>query len=107
MKRTELERIEREVRRTEKKKDLILNRKDTSGSTNIGMYIDQLFERFLYDEDEIFNTQKDISILEILENMQQNVPSKKWDDILKKAIKKAGVKKREKALTELKELITS
>ena len=107
MKRTEIERIEREVKRVQKREEIAQKRKQSDATPSVAMYISQLYSCFRYDENEIFNTQEDLSILEVLEGMQANIPSHKWDDVLRKAIKKAGIKKREKALGELKELISS
>ena len=106
MKRTELERIEREVKRVQKREELAQKRKQGEGSLSVGAYIDQLHACFRYDENEIFNTQEDVSILEVLEEVQANLPSHKWEDVLRKAVKKAGIKKREKAFIELKELLS-
>ena len=107
MKRTELERIEREVKRVQKRDELAQKRKQGGGSPSVAMYIDQLHACFRYDENEIFNTQQDVAILEVLEGVQANLPSHKWDDVLRKAVKKAGIKKREKAFVELKELMSN
>ncbi len=105
MKRTEIERIEREVKRVHKRDALAQKRQqDTEGETP-GFYIDKLFSLFRYDQSEIFNTQNDISILEVLEEVREKISSKKWDDILRKAIKKSGVKERDKAFMELRELL--
>lgn len=105
MKRTELERIEREVKRIQKREDIDQKRKQGPGVPSVGTYIEQLHACFRYDENEIFNTQEDIAVLEVLEGMQADLPSRKWDDVLRKAVKKAGIKQREKALLELKELM--
>ena len=100
MKRTEMERIEREVRRSQKRSEVI-QRKSDRANNGIASYIERLFSLFRYDENEIFNTQEDIAILELLEQIQLDVPEKKWHDVLRKAIKKAGVKQRDKAYNEL------
>ena len=107
MKRTEMERIEREVKRSQKKEDNLQKRKNLQGNTNVASYIEELFSLFRYDQEEVFNTQKDVEILEIIEKMQAYLPIKKWDDVFKKAIKKTGVRNREKAFQELKELIST
>ncbi len=104
MKRTELERIERQVKRDQKREEIAQKRK-VSGNGSVKDYINQLFNLFRYDDNEIFNTQEDISILETLEQIQSDLPEKKWDDVLRKAIKKAGVKQRDKAFSELKDLM--
>ena len=103
MKRTEMERIERELRRSEKKVDRIAGENSTPGS--VGEYIERLFGLFRYDQSEIFNTAESLEILELLEEMKQDIPEKKWPDVLKKAIKKTQVAQKDKAMSELKELI--
>lgn len=60
---------------------------------------------FRYDATEIFNTGDDIAILELLEDIQANLPAKQWENVLRKAIKKTGVQEKEKAYNELKELM--
>ena len=102
MKRTEMERIERELRRSEKKIGRIAG---DGPAGSVGEYIDQLFGLFRYDQSEIFNTGESLEILELLEKMKQDIPEKKWPDVLKKAIKKTQVAQKEKAMAELKELI--
>ncbi|PJZ70895.1 hypothetical protein CH373_06420 [Leptospira perolatii] len=105
MKRTELERRERDLRKSQKKQETLLKRSSSRGSS-VGDFIDQLSGLFRYDATEIFNTTNEIGILELLEDMQAVLPQKKWDDVLRKAIKKTGVQEKEKAYQELKELLT-
>ncbi len=104
MKRTEIERIEREARRVQKRAEMTNRRKENDG-LSVGAYIDLLFQKLRYDQEEVFNTQNDEKVLEILEDIRNNLPEKKWDDVVRKAIKKTGVTQREKAVTELKELM--
>ena len=107
MKRTDIERKEREVKRMEKRSRLLSKRKENQDEHSVGNYIDVLYGCFRYDDEEIFNTQEDLAILETLEKIQANLPDRKWDDVLRKAIKKTGVKQRERAFIELKELMSS
>ena len=102
MKRTEMERIERELKRQEKKTTRIAG-SGTPGS--VGEYIERLYGLFRYDQTEIFNTSESVEILELLEDMKNDIPEKKWSDVLKKAIKKTQVVEKDKAMEELKELI--
>jgi hypothetical protein len=104
MKRTELEKRERELKRTQKKAD-VLERKSSVRGSNVGMFIEDLFKCFLYDQNEIFNTGEDIKILEILEDMKENLPEKQWDNVLRKSIKKTNVSQKDKAFNELKALL--
>ena len=104
MKRTEIERIEREVRRVQKRTEVI-NRSKRNDGLSVGGYIDLLFGSLRYDHEEVFNTQNDEKVLEILEDIRNNLPEKKRDDVIRKAIKKTSVNQKEKAILELKELM--
>ncbi len=104
MKRTELERRERDLRKAEKKVQLQEKRLASGKGNSVGVYIDELSALFRYDATEIFNTGDDIAVLELLEDIQANLPAKQWENVLRKAIKKLGFKKR-KAYNELKELM--
>ena len=90
------------LRRQEKKVERIAG--GGSGGS-VGDYIERLFGLFRYDQSEIFNTGESMEILELLEEMKEDIPEKKWPDVLKKAIKKTQVAQKEKAMAELKELI--
>ncbi|TGL60189.1 hypothetical protein EHQ58_06725 [Leptospira ognonensis] len=100
MKRTELERRERDLRKMEKKK--IVNGEKESMS--VGDYIDALFGLFRYDTEEIFNASDDENVLEVLENMKGEHPEKQWDVIIRKAVNKTKVNQKEKAYEALRTL---
>ncbi|MDF3818603.1 hypothetical protein P3G55_01755 [Leptospira sp. 96542] len=100
MKRTELERRERELRKAEKKK-ILPGQKE---AMSVGDYIDALFGMFRYDTEEIFNAAEDENILEILENMKGEHPEKQWDVIIRKAVNKTKVEQKEKAYEALRNL---
>ena len=104
MKRTELERRERELRRSLKKDDVLKRKSERIGLT-VGNYIDQLFSLFRYDEQQIFNTTDDIHVLELLEGMKVDQPEKQWDTIIRKAIGRTKVANKEKAFNELSSLV--
>ncbi|TGK32580.1 hypothetical protein EHQ12_18395 [Leptospira gomenensis] len=105
MKRTELERRERDLRKAEKKTQLQEKRLASGKGNSVGDYIDELAALFRYDATEIFNTGDDIAVLELLEDIQANLPPKQWENVLRKAIKKTGVQEKDKAYSELKELM--
>jgi hypothetical protein len=102
MKRTELERRERELRRMEKKAQAL--QKGGREEMSVGDYIEALFGLFRYDMEEIFNTKEDVDILEVLENMKEDHPEKQWDVIIRKAVNKTKVAAKERAYDELREL---
>lgn len=103
MKKTEMDRIERELKRKEKKDMAIADSGVKSGS--VTDYINQLHSRFRYDHVEIFNITTDENILELLEEIKESLPEKKWEHVMKKSIKKTGIQKKDKALEELKTMI--
>ncbi len=100
MKRTELERRERDLRKMEKKK-IVSGEKE---SMSVGDYIDALFGLFRYDSEEIFNASEDENVLEILENMKAEHPEKQWDVIIRKAVNKTKVAQKERAYDALRNL---
>ncbi len=104
MKRTEMERHQRNLKKTEKKE-----KKNTakSGQNNpsVNDYINSLFSLFRYNEEEIFNTTNDVKILELLENLKADYPEKQWYNVIKKVINKTKIIQKEKAFNELKELL--
>ncbi|MDH4262226.1 MAG: hypothetical protein OEV78_04180 [Spirochaetia bacterium] len=102
MKRTDIERRERELRRTEKK-DMVIQRKTENfkAKNPAGYYIDNLASLFFYNDDQIFNCTKEVKIYEIIEQMKEDIPEKNWETILRKAIKKTGVIQKEQAFQEL------
>jgi len=103
MKRTELERRERELRRSEKKKmGLVRGEKE---ERSVGDYIESLFSLFRYDSEEIFNADDDEKILELLEDMKSEHPEKQWDVVIRKAVNKTKVEKKEKAYEALRNLV--
>ncbi len=104
MKRTEMERIEREMHRRQKAIERVQSGSGGSAAS-VGEYIEKLFGLFRYDANEIFNSRDDVNILEVLENMKNDIPPKKWEDVLKKAIKKTGVKERDRAYQDLAALL--
>ena len=104
MKRTDLMRKERELKRARKKEDR-LERSD-AGDKSVGDYINELHDLFFHDGTQIYNTTEDVRILELLEEIKDNMDEEQWDNILRKAIKKSGVKKRDAAFDELKSLMS-
>lgn len=100
MKRTDLERRERELKRSTKKVEVI-ERKSSRAGRSIGQYIDDLAGLFRYDAEEIFNTTDDIEILELIERMKEDLPEKQWETALRKAVNRTKVKQAQRAVEEL------
>ena len=101
MKRTELERKERDLKKQEKK--IIKTGSGAKGSVND--YIDRLFALLRYDDTNLFNTTDDMNILELFESMKEEIPENQWDNIIKKAIRKTKITEREKAIAVLNEIL--
>lgn len=110
MKRTEIERKERELKRMEKK-ILRINKTKEKGfsegeSITVGTCINKLFDCFMYDENEIYNLNNNEDILELLLVMEKEYERKTIDGIIRKAIKKTKIGKKEEAFKAIKELLS-
>ena len=109
MKRTELERRDREVKRARKKEEVLERKtsKEAGGmSRTVGEYIDQLAELFFHDDTKIYNINHSVEILELMEEIKKVFPQDKFDSIIRKAIKKTGVKAKAEAQKEIEELLS-
>jgi len=103
MKRTELERHQRDLNKIAKREKAANKNSDSSvKSRSVNDYINGLFSLFLYDGEEIFNTNTDEKIMDLLEEMKSELPEKQWDNVLRKGIKKTNINQKEKAFDELK-----
>ncbi|MBW7857870.1 MAG: hypothetical protein H3C43_06195 [Leptonema sp. (in: Bacteria)] len=100
MKRTELERRERELKRSTKKVEVI-ERKSSRAGRSVGQFIDDLAGLFRHDVEEIFNTTDDIEILDLIERMKEDLPEKQWETVLRKAVNRTKVKQAQRAIDEL------
>lgn len=105
MKRTDQERIERELRRREKKVR-VTDRKTERPDASPSAYIQELVDTFHFDDQVIYNTQDDEEVLELLMSMKEDLPEKDWDGVLRSAIRKTKVSQKDVAFTELKALLT-
>lgn len=105
MKRTELEKRERKLKRTQKKDEVIARKMSNSRKNSVNDYIEGLSSLFRYDANEIFNASEDMQILELFMEMKETLPDKQWENVLKKAIKKTGVVQKDRAFDELKALL--
>jgi hypothetical protein len=108
MKRTDQERIERELRRREKKEKIAASRGDREfGDEDVspGTYIKNLVDLFQHDDVQIYNTTDDDEVMELLLSMKEELPEKDWDKVLRSAIRKTKVQEKELAFTELKSVL--
>ena len=108
MKRTDQERIERELKRREKHAKATAKSTDAGGAeggASVSGYIKNLVALLHYDEQQIYNTKDDEAVFELLLNMKIDLPEEKWETVLKSAIQKTKVTEKELALSELKAML--
>ncbi|MBA7470572.1 hypothetical protein ES707_05859 [subsurface metagenome] len=105
MKSTDIARRDRELRREQKRQQILDRRADKKGRT-VGDYINDLCSLFFHDDNKIYNTtDNNDQIIDLLETMKIELADKQWENVLHKAIKKTQVKQRESAYKELKEIL--
>ena len=99
MKRTEIERRMREFKREQKVAEYL----DNCGSEekSINDYIEELYGMLYYNETEVMNIPDNMEIFELMEGLKAQHPEKQWHNVVKKAVRKTGVKDRKKATNEL------
>lgn len=103
MKSTDLARKDRDLKKARKKED-VLARKTQKSEKSVGDYINELNSLFFHDGIKIYNIEMSEEILLLLEHMKEHMEEKNWMNILRKAVKKSGVKEKEPAVTQLKEM---
>lgn len=103
MKSTDIERRNRDLKRAQKKQEM-LDRRSTRENRSVGDFIKEFVELFFYDEERIYNLEMSDEILFLLEEMKDEQPEKQWDNILNKAVKKTKVKEKDEAIAKLKEI---
>ncbi len=103
MKRTDMLRKERELKKAQKKMDKIV--REPGKEMSVGDYINDLSLLFFYDQTKIYNIDSDEKILELLEEMKMDMDEKNWDNIIRKAVKKTGITEKEIAVEQLKSLL--
>jgi len=103
MKRTDLERKERDIKRAMKKEERIA--KGGASEKSVGDYISELHSFFFHDETKIYNIAIDERIPDLLEEMMIELDEKQRENIVRKAVRKTGVKEKEPAIKELLEFM--
>ncbi|MBK6915829.1 MAG: hypothetical protein IPH07_00370 [Deltaproteobacteria bacterium] len=111
MKRTDQERIERELKRREKHAKLVKPNGEggeaaPAAARGVSDYVRTLVTLLQFDEEQIYNTRDDEDVFALLLEMKSELAEKHWETVLKSAIQKTKVAQKEQALTELKALIT-
>jgi hypothetical protein len=116
MKRTDQERIERELKRREKHARVPerLSGEATppaegtvppTGGLSVSEYVRNLLALLHYDDQQIYNARDDESVFELLLTMKADLPEKQWETVLRSAVQKTKVVEKELALTELRALL--
>lgn len=105
MKRTEIERRMRELKREQKTEEYLEKCEETEDKP-VSAYIEELYGMLYYNESEVMNINDNIEILELFENLKDEHPDEKhWHNVIKKAVRKTGVKKSSRARKELQRLL--
>jgi len=99
MKRTDQERIAREIGRQQKKEAIREKRINGKDDISVAGYAKQLEGVFMWDDETIYNVQDD-TVLEVLMMMKEDLSEKECEAALKRAIKKTNVKDRDTPFDE-------
>jgi hypothetical protein len=99
MKRTDQERIAREVDRQQKKDRIREKRIGSKEDVSVGGYAKQLEGVFMWDDETIYNVQDD-DVLEVLIMMKDDLSEKECEAALKRAIKRTSVKDKDTPFDE-------
>jgi hypothetical protein len=94
MKRTDQERIAREIGRQQKKDRIREKRILGKDDISVAGYAKALEGVFMWDDETIYNVEDD-TVLEVLMAMKEDLSDKECEAALKRAIKKTGVKDRD------------
>ena len=106
MKRTDQERIAREIGRQQKKESIREKRLNGKESLSVGGFAKQLEDVLMWDDETIYNVQDD-DVLEVLMSMKEELSEKDCQAALKRAIKKTKVKDRSTPFEEAKMVLDS
>jgi len=104
MKRNDKERIERELKRVEKRRRISEKREDKEPGS-VGTYIKGLKSLLQHDGHMIFNTLNDEDVLELLIEMKDDLPEDQWERVIRKAVNATKVEEKDLAVTELQSLL--
>lgn len=106
MKRTDQERIERELKRKEKRLRNDARREASGGGERSGPsdYVKDLHELFQHDQTHIYNVHDD-EVMELLLEMKEGLPEDKWESVMRSAIRKTKVAEKDFAFEELKSIL--
>lgn len=101
MKRTDIERKERELKRESKRVEQSERRTEKRSGT-VGEYIKRLALLFFHDGKRIYNIKNDVRILELIEEIKQGFDQEECLNVFRKAIRSTGVTDKETPFEELR-----
>lgn len=104
MKRTDQERIARELGRVEKKAAIADRRASKQDDLSVGAFARRLSDVLMHDGTVVYNIGDDDEVLECVMDMNEHLTAKQRDAVFKKAVKSTGVKESAQALDELQML---
>jgi hypothetical protein len=109
MKSTDIDRIDRELRRSRKKEELLEKRSEKKDSMSVGDYIKKLYSLLYHDDKKVYNLPGNTEIGKLFVQMKQELPEKQWDNVLRKALRETKVPTpaRDQAYEELNALLGS
>jgi hypothetical protein len=99
MKRTDQERIAREIGRQEKKARIQEKRAGDKEDTSVSGYAKRLETALMWDDESIYNLGDDV-VLELIMEMKQDLSERECEAAIKRAIKKTDVRDKDAALGE-------
>lgn len=99
MKRTDQERIAREIGRQEKKARIQEKRASDKEDTSVSGYAKRLETTLMWDDESIYNL-GDEAVLELLMEMKQDLSERDCEAAIKRAIKKTDVADKDAAVGE-------
>jgi len=106
MKRTDQERIAREIGRQQKKESIRAKRLNGKDDVSVGGFAKQLEDVLMWDDDTVYNVHDD-AVLEVLMDMKTELSEKECHAALKRAIKRTKVKDRDTPFDAAAELLES
>ncbi|MEM5947258.1 hypothetical protein WKV44_01750 [Spirochaetia bacterium 38H-sp] len=105
MKMNEIEKMERELKKSKKKQENLERKQQKKKGNLIGDYIKKLSSLFFYDKEMIYNIPNNPDIENCIAEIQLEIPQEEWETVMRKAIKTTGVKEKEIAFNQLKEYL--
>ena len=107
MKRNDIDKLNRELKRQEKHEKTRSKHLDGGRGFGVREYAKHLVDLLRYDDNHIYNTREDESILDLMIDMKEELPEEQWDIVLKKAIRMTKVSEKDLAFHELKAALDS